>query len=719
MMACTATWAGIAYATYSNGTLTFRYNANLNSVPQGCYSIDNVVAPQWHLMGVHKSVTKVVFDPSFLQARPKTTRYWFFEMENLTTIEGLEYLITTEVITMDRMFKGCKNLTSINWGNNLNTWNVTDMGEMFRDCSSLTSLDLRVFKTPNVTDMSGMFYGCSGLTSLNVSSFDTGNVTDMHGMFYGCSSLTSLNVRLFNTAKVTNMSSMFSQCSSLTSLDLSSSSFITANVTDMEYMFNHCESLTSLDLSKFNTSNVTSMLRMFLSCKSLTSLNLSSFNTANVTSMVLMFGDCRSLPAIDLSHFITANVTSMGGMFQECHKLTSLDLSNFNTSNVTNMRGMFVKCESLKSINLSSFNTKNVTDMNEMFKECEALTSLDLGSFNTAKVTDMGNMFYYCRKLKKIYVGNGWTSAGATESSWMFYSCYSLVGGAGTTYNDNHVDGSYAHIDGGSSNPGYLTLKQFYDMWINGQQVTNANCEDLSIISGVSGTVTYEPSTNTLTLNNATLVSDVRDGIGIKSTIDGLTIKLIDRSVLIAENGKGTRAMLLSGTTIKGPGTFGAWSNNSGIFVSGNKTLTIDHVPDLYVESKYGIHADDPEDYFRVVVKGSNTVMQVSGSSCAMGGLSELVLNDGLKITEPVGGYFNNSSVYDASGNLATSVTIGGNLRGDVNGDGKVNVTDVTALVNMILGVIPKDEARADINGDSKVNVSDVTALVNIILGVS
>ena len=59
------------------------------------------------------------------------------------------------------------------------------------------------------------------------------------------------------------------------------------------------------------------------------------------------------------------------------------------------------------------------------------------------------------------------------------------------------------------------------------------------------------------------------------------------------------------------------------------------------------------------------------------------------------------------------------NLKGDVNGDGKVNVTDVTTLVNMILGTIPKNEAVADINGDGKVNVSDVTALINIILGVS
>ena len=55
---------------------------------------------------------------------------------------------------------------------------------------------------------------------------------------------------------------------------------------------------------------------------------------------------------------------------------------------------------------------------------------------------------------------------------------------------------------------------------------------------------------------------------------------------------------------------------------------------------------------------------------------------------------------------------------GDVNGDGKVNVSDVTSLVNMILGVIPKDFTSGDINGDGKVNVSDVTALVNLILGV-
>lgn len=58
-------------------------------------------------------------------------------------------------------------------------------------------------------------------------------------------------------------------------------------------------------------------------------------------------------------------------------------------------------------------------------------------------------------------------------------------------------------------------------------------------------------------------------------------------------------------------------------------------------------------------------------------------------------------------------------LKGDVNRDGAVNVTDVTTLVNMILGVIAKDQESADVDSNGSINVSDVTALVNLILGIS
>lgn len=56
---------------------------------------------------------------------------------------------------------------------------------------------------------------------------------------------------------------------------------------------------------------------------------------------------------------------------------------------------------------------------------------------------------------------------------------------------------------------------------------------------------------------------------------------------------------------------------------------------------------------------------------------------------------------------------------GDVNRDGRVNVSDVSSLINMILGIETMDEESADVNGDGRVNVSDVTALINIILGIT
>ena len=49
---------------------------------------------------------------------------------------------------------------------------------------------------------------------------------------------------------------------------------------------------------------------------------------------------------------------------------------------------------------------------------------------------------------------------GITNSGGMFYNCASLVGGSGTIFDDNEpIDKTRAIIDGGPSNPGYLTLK--------------------------------------------------------------------------------------------------------------------------------------------------------------------------------------------------------------------------------------------------------------------
>ncbi len=445
----------VGYACYtpSNTTLTFYYD-DLRSTRTGTtYDLNTgTTQPKWY--SIRASVTDVVFDPSFAGARPTTAYYWFREMSNLTTITGIENLNTSDVTRMNHLFYYCSGLTSVDLSH-FNTSNVTNMNQMFNGCTGLTSLNLSSFNTSNVIDMSRMFYGCTGLTSLDLSSFNTSNVTNMNYMFYNCTGLTSLDLSSFNTSNVTNMNYMFYNCTGLTSLDVSH--FNTSNVTNMNYMFYNCTGLTSLDVSHFNTSNVTSMQFMFSGCSGLSSLNLSSFNTSNVTSMSNMFNQCHNLTSLDLSSFNTSKVTSMYNMFFRCYALTSLDLSGFNTSSVTNMSDMFNQCINLTSVNVSSFNTSNVTNMRNMFEYCHKLTSLDLSSFNTSNVTDMSTMFRQSEVLTTIYVGDGWSTDAVTTSTNMFTGCTSLVGGMGTTYDANHVDKTYAHIDGGSNNPGYFT----------------------------------------------------------------------------------------------------------------------------------------------------------------------------------------------------------------------------------------------------------------------
>ena len=65
---------------------------------------------------------------------------------------------------------------------------------------------------------------------------------------------------------------------------------------------------------------------------------------------------------------------------------------------------------------------------------------------------------------------------------------------------------------------------------------------------------------------------------------------------------------------------------------------------------------------------------------------------------------------------ISFGVDIYSQAPGDINGDGEVNVSDVTALINKILGSSTYTDAVCDINGDGEINVSDVTALINMIL---
>ncbi len=295
-----------------------------------------------------------------------------------------------------------------------------------------------------------------------------------------------------------------------------------ANKTDLTstaYWFYKCNNLKTIEgIDYLKTDKVTDMKMMFLYCESLTSVDLSNFNTSNVTNMDAMFAVCTNLTSLDLSSFDTRKVNNMKSVFECCYNLNSLKISSFNTSNVTNMAYMFGDCYALENLDMSNFNTNNVTKMNTMFKACKKLKELDLSSFNTSRVTNMKSMFRKCEMLTTIYVSHEWSTEKADTSSNMFDESPNIVGGSGTVWDEKHTDVTYAHIDGGPSNPGYLTFKNG-----SGEQTgeqTDKKCATPTI-AFIDGELTFSCETEGVEYDYEITNADVKKGNASKVTIGG------------------------------------------------------------------------------------------------------------------------------------------------------------------------------------------------------
>lgn len=264
LTAASATWVRWDAPT---GTLSFHRGA---TKPAG----DNILDlgygnyPNWDTHAAE--IKKVVFKAGFRDETHTTCSKWFSGCTNLTSIEGIE---------------------------NLNTSNVKYMNEMFGQCSNLETLDLSHFNTEKVGNMSNMFNGCTKLHDLNISSFNTENVTNMYGMFYGCSSLDSLDLSHFNTRYVRN--------------------------DQMNYMFNGCSSLSYLNVSNFTTDKPGMQLDgLFQGCSSLQTLDLSSFDISGAGSVNYLFDGCSALQTIYVSDLFKIKYgVKSSNMFRDCHLL--------------------------------------------------------------------------------------------------------------------------------------------------------------------------------------------------------------------------------------------------------------------------------------------------------------------------------------------------------------------------------------------------------------
>ncbi|EOS7958114.1 BspA family leucine-rich repeat surface protein, partial [Enterococcus hirae] len=464
-VAQTANVATTSEITGTWGTSPYTFDENTGALTIGAGELSGYKESPWNSKKVDaKSIKKIVLSGKVVAPEDSRRLFSYSYLTNVTEIEGLSQLDTSNITNMEYMFHGMRSVTSLDVSG-FDTSNVTNMDAMFYSMSNVTSLDVSGFDTSKVTEMAFMFDSMSRLTSLDLNSFDTSKVTVMDSMFFGMQSLTSLDISGFDTSNVAYMGDMFRRMSSLTSLDLSN--FDTSKVTDMGAMFadTPLKKLILGDTFKFvesgsENAKLTSAWKRAdgkgkvytaadfmknygtgdLTAGTYVSVETGTWGTSpymfdeNTGVLTIEAGELsgyeespwnsdkvvsESIKKIVLAGKVVAPEDS-SNLFSYSYlkNVTEIDgLSQLDTSNVTDMREMFRGMNSITSLDLSGFDTSNVTNMKWMFGGgLRSVTSLDLSGFDTSKVTTMGSMFKNT-PLAKLTLGDHFKAVGDTGLS--------------------------------------------------------------------------------------------------------------------------------------------------------------------------------------------------------------------------------------------------------------------------------------------------------------
>ena len=307
----------------------------------------------------------------------------------------------------------------------------------------------------------------------------------------------------------------------------------------------------------------------------------------------------------------------------------------------------------------------------------------------------------------------------------MFQDCNSLVGGQGTTYDPDHTEEDYAHLDGGPDNPGYFSLNDVVEkpqvIW----------CEDNTTLYFISSETIYDAGD---TYDGHT-VTNVWSGYAVTATPDedpdfNTTARNYCTRVVFDESFATVRPTSCYGwfhefehlTVIEGIENLNTSNVTTMAFMFCNceKLTSLDlsnfntakvrqlfymfygceKLQTIYVGDGW-VLSDMDQELFGNVFNGCFRLVGGKGTTFDPDHVGADYAHIDGGPSNP--GYFSEKSAF---------------IRGDVDNDGQVKISDVAALINYLLSGdashINLQAADCDQNGEIK--ISDVTALINYLL---
>ena len=509
------------------------------------------------------------------------------------------------------------------------------------------------------------------------------------------------------------------------------------------------------DNAFFNCTHITSMSLgdnvekvgpyAFYLCTGMTTLNLGAVKVIDDAA----FGDCTALTSVNLPN----TLQSLGHYaFGGCG-LTSVNIPG---SVVSISENPFYHCTELTEINILGYNEYYESLNGVLYnKSITSVIAYPAGKNDTeytilGNVTTIGSHAFGYSKLQRVILPPTLTSVGYLAFSYNDalttvvcqaqtppaingYTFVSTIENDGITLMvpkgcksayqaarfwqdfpnivemnyDFMVDGIYYRITG--TNP--RTVEVTY-------RDTGYNCYSGEV--NVPGTVTHDGVTYTVTAIGNSAFRKCADltSLTLPNTIteikplafyycDGLTSLEIPNSVTTIHNEAFWICRGLTHVTIPNSVTsigFNAFRNCSALasVVIGKNVATIGANCFLY----------DP--LLTEITCLGETPPTVSNTN------NFFSLYEGVTLHVPYGSHeaYRNTAPWNQLSHIVSEQVIHPSMRGDVNGDGKVSIGDVTSLINYLLSsdASAVNTDAIDVNNDGKVSIGDVTELINMLL---